>query len=232
MNKYFCVLITFCVLLLGAGIPGNGVNPASSPDGPGVKPDKKNVVEPYPYNPRIGDLNYELDGNKVKLTWKLHVPGEWIGIFRGKKAIGLLPGYLEEFEFEEEELGYFRYTVGINYSGQWVHSQDVLVNLGKLAWQHPNPAISGYYLYLGEADGTPEEVLPYDNPYDMSHAHDVFTFNEIHLSTLYNNGLLESGKTYYAATASYIESCPDLVISELTPAVAFTFHVNLDKPVP
>ncbi|MFH2003094.1 MAG: hypothetical protein ABIK28_25740, partial [Planctomycetota bacterium] len=98
LNKNIYIIFTLGALFLGTGIPGE----LALSTGPGVTPDPIENIDPYPYNPVIKNLTYSMVGNKVKLNWDLSLPGEWIGIFKGKTPIALLPGYYQEFEYEVE----------------------------------------------------------------------------------------------------------------------------------
>ncbi|MBU0754796.1 MAG: hypothetical protein KJ645_06620 [Planctomycetes bacterium] len=194
-----------------------------------IPPDKAPAPEERPTIQELGVVK-EGAGNVFKFTWKLTKPCDVLVVCRGLKQLILLPGDATEFTYEEEMLGYFRYTVALFDEGEWVDYDSLLVESGNICWDPPEGDFSGYYLYITEDTGDPYTTLPYDNPYDYTV--DMMIYDRIWLITLYQYGYIENGKRYHVAVSSYLHGCPETVVSGLSEPITFEYHVILDQPVP
>ncbi|MHC4943573.1 MAG: hypothetical protein ACYTG7_11205 [Planctomycetota bacterium] len=228
------IYIVFFLLAAGSGfdIHGGEKVSGSHKGNQSIDPDQVGGSSPAVNDPMLLGLDYTKEGagNVIKLKWNLSKACEFIVVCRGAKPLAVLPGHTEEFTYEEEQFGLFRYTVALFHHGTYVDEDDVLVDIGTIGWDPPVGPVSGYYLYLAEAIGDPYTALPYDNPYDYTL--DMTIYSKIWLLALYDLGLLEDGKKYYVATSSYVTGCPDIVVSSLTDPAMFEYHVVTAKPTP
>jgi len=182
-------------------------------------------------DPSISGLNLSRSGNSITLTWQLDDPQSQIDsivIYRGNTAIASIGGSSLAHNFNEPDFGYFRYTVGIMVSGTKIDQEDVLIHLGFLSWNMPSMFVDGICIYVAEANGDPQSALPYDNP--QNYSLDVGISTYITLETLYNNALIEGGKSYYIAASSYLIASPTYYFSQLSDALEFDFEVAIDVP--
>jgi hypothetical protein len=193
-------------------------------NGTGTLPNGFTYVE----NPEILNLDYTKVGNQIYLSWDLSAPGDGIIICRGSEAIGALGGSQTSFFYTENSFGYFRYTVCLFVDGVQVDADDVLVDFGKLTWTPPQQTVSGFYIYVAEAIGDPYQALPYNDP--LNYSYDAGWCTELSLKALYDDVLIDGGKSYYIAASSYITSFPNNIVSDLTYPLTFAYEVVLETP--
>jgi hypothetical protein len=228
------VYIVFFILAVSAGFDSRGSEQVFGKKRGlhSIDPDPVGAYSPAVTEPMLLGLDFSKEGagNLVKLKWNLSKPCEFILICRGAKPVAMLPGNADEFTYEEEQLGLFRYTVALFNHGQYVDEESVLVDIGTISWDPPGGPISGFYLYLAEAIGDPYAALPYNDPY--AYTLDMTIYSKIWLLALYDLGLLQDGKSYYVAVSSYVTGCPDTVVSGLSEPALFEYHVVITKPVP
>ncbi len=182
----------------------------------------------YTVEPEINGLTHTRSSNQITLEWQLTAPGDEIVIYRGSEAVDIISGDAEFYTYQEDNFGYFRFSVGLFVDGTHVDLDDVLVDQGCVLWDIPLGSVSGFYVYVAEAVGDPYEVLPYDNPFDYSY--DAGYCSRISIKTLYDELLIEDGQSYYLAAASYRIASPEYIVSELTIPLTFSFDVVLGMP--
>jgi|GEM_PF-512508 len=184
----------------------------------------------YTVTPSILWLDYHKDRNRLKFMWKLSEPGDSIIFFRGDRAMKAMEGDTETFVFEENRLGFFRYTVALYKDGYRVDQRDVLVDLGRVSWDPPaNSLFSGFYVYVAEAvHSEPYLLLPYDNPSDYDV--DCGKTTEVSFRTLYQNALIGGKRKYYVAVSTYYGNYPGIQISNLSPPIEFYCFVEIGMP--
>lgn len=182
----------------------------------------------FTMEPEITGLTHTRTSNQITLEWQLTAPGDEIVIYRGSEAIDIISGNAESYVYQEDSYGYFRFSVGLFVDGSRIDCDDVLVDLGRMVWDIPSGQISGFYVYLAEAVGDPYEVLPYDNPLDYSF--DAGYCSCVSFKALYDETLIESGRSYYLAAASYRIASPEYIVSSLTIPLTFSYEVVVGMP--
>jgi len=184
----------------------------------------------YTVTPSILWLDCQKDRNRLKFMWKLSDPGDSIIFFRGDRAMNAMEGDVETFVYEEDRLGFFRYTVALYKEGYRVDQRDVLIDLGRVKWDPPaNSLFSGFYVYVAEAvHNEPYLLLPYNNPSDYDV--DCGSSTEISFRTLYQNTLISGRRKYYVAISTYYGFYPGIQISNLSPPIEFYCFVELGIP--
>ncbi len=182
----------------------------------------------YTVEPEITGLSHLRNSNQITLEWQLSAPGDEIVIYRGSEAVDIIAGDAESYVYQEDSFGYFRFSVGLFVDGTRVDCDDVLVDQGCVAWDYPTGQVSGFYVYVVEAVGDPYEVLPYENP--SNYSYDAGYTACISLKSLYDDLLIEDGKSYYLAAASYRIANPEYIVSELTIPLTFSYEVVLGMP--
>jgi len=182
----------------------------------------------YAVEPAINGLAHRRSSNQITLEWQLTAPGEEIVIYRGSEAVDTISGDAESYTYQEDSFGYFRFSVGLFVDGTRVDCDDVLVDQGCVLWDIPLGSVSGFYVYIAEAVGDPYEVLPYDNPFDYSY--DAGYCSCLSIKTLYDELLIEDGRSYYLAASSYRIANPEYIVSELTIPLTLSFDVVLGMP--
>jgi hypothetical protein len=176
----------------------------------------------------IHTLTYSQNGNTVTLNWGLSSPADEIVIYRGAVPVATISGSATSHTLAENDFGYYRYTVGLMVDGIRVDEAFVLVHLGKIIWDPPGGgSCTGFYVYVAEAIGNPYTTLPYGDP--MSFSCDVGYCCEVPLRELYDEALIEGGKSYYLAASSYLGN-PCNKVSELTDPVTFVYEVAIESP--
>lgn len=212
----------------GKGIPADPVSPALRIEGPTGASHAGGVTAAtdFPCERWIHSLRYVQAGNEVTLMWELVHPACEIVIYRGSVVLDTIEGSVTSYTLTESSAGLYLYTVALFDGGDRLDDDSVLVDLCKVVWDAPGCPYTGFFIYVAEAIGDPYTALPYDDPMDYSF--DACRTCEVPLKRLYDEGLLEGGKTYYLAASSYLGD-PVTQVSELTDPLTFTYEVALPE---
>lgn len=179
-------------------------------------------------SPQIYQFAYAKQGDQITLSWRLSAPGDQVVVFRGKTPLASLGGNATNYGFTEQDLGLFRYTVILYHRNQEADRESALIDLGSFEFSPSKGPVSGYFLYIAEAKGSPKTALPYHNP--SSYSVDVNRLTQIPLKELLFYAYIKPDVAYYITCSSYLLRYNDLLISELGEAITFTFRVDISIP--